>query len=45
MQISFEDFVCRAPVKFVGAIMDRATVVTVRCRATTQGGKSGEKIL
>ncbi|HEY1111629.1 MAG TPA: enolase C-terminal domain-like protein [Opitutaceae bacterium] len=44
VRISFEDFVYRAPVKFAGAIMDRATVLTVRCRATTPDGQSAEGV-
>lgn len=44
VRLGFEDFVYRAPVKFAGAIMDRATVLTVRCRATTPDGKSAEGV-
>ena len=36
----FDDFVYRAPVKFAGAVMDRATLLTVECAVSTAGGKS-----
>ena len=37
--IEFEDFLYRSPVKFAGALMDRATVLTVRCEVQTRAGK------
>src|SRR5262245_43037376 len=41
-QISFEydDYVFRAPVGFAGTVMDRATIVTVRCSVRAAGGKA-----
>ncbi len=42
--MSFEEFVYRAPVKFAGAIMDRATVLTVRCTVATADGKRAEGV-
>jgi L-alanine-DL-glutamate epimerase-like enolase superfamily enzyme len=36
---SFEDFLYRSPVKFAGALMDRATVLTVECVVRTRAGK------
>src|SRR5687768_403075 len=41
VSFSFEDFVYRAPVGFAGAVMDRATLITVRCEARTREGKVG----
>src|SRR5688572_23355372 len=40
----FDDYVYRAPVKFAGAIMDRATVITVECTVKTAGGKSARGV-
>ena len=37
---SYEDFVYRAPYKFGGRVVDRVTLLNVRCRVTTQAGKS-----
>lgn len=39
VELAFEDFLYRAPVKFAGALMDRATIVTVTCTVRTRGGK------
>ena len=36
----YEDFVYRAPYKFGGRVVDRVTLLNVRCRVTTQAGKS-----
>jgi hypothetical protein len=36
----FEDFVYRAPYKFGGRVVDRVTLLNVRCRVETRGGKS-----
>lgn len=35
----FEDFLYRSPVKFAGALMDRATLLTVHCEVRTRNGK------
>ncbi|HKQ36719.1 MAG TPA: enolase C-terminal domain-like protein [Verrucomicrobiae bacterium] len=35
----YEDYVFRAPVGFAGAVVNRATMVTVRCAVRTVGGK------
>lgn len=40
VRFSFEDFAYRAPVKFAGDVMDRATLLTVECGVRTAGGKS-----
>ncbi len=40
VSLSFTEFVYRAPVKFAGAIMDRATLLTVQCRVSTREGKT-----
>jgi L-alanine-DL-glutamate epimerase-like enolase superfamily enzyme len=40
----FDEYVYRAPVKFAGAIMDRASVITVNCTVRTAGGKSAHGI-
>lgn len=37
---SYQDFVYRAPYKFGGRIVDRVTLLNVRCRAKTRDGKS-----
>ena len=39
VRFSFEDFLYRSPVKFAGALMDRATVLTVECDVRTRSGK------
>jgi hypothetical protein len=36
----YEDFVYRAPYKFGGRVVDRVTLLNVRCRVTTQAGKT-----
>jgi L-alanine-DL-glutamate epimerase-like enolase superfamily enzyme len=36
----YEDFVYRAPYKFGGRVVDRVTLLNVRCRVTTRTGKS-----
>src|SRR5262245_10552021 len=41
VRISFENFLYRSPVKFAGALMDRATVLTVECQVRTRSGKIG----
>jgi len=42
LSIAFEDFPYRAPYKFGGREVDRVTVLNVRCRLSTQYGKSAE---
>ena len=37
---SFEDYVYRAPYKFGGRVVDRVTLLNVRCRVQTRGGKN-----
>src|SRR5439155_19506524 len=39
ISIGYEEHVYRAPVGFAGAVMDRATLATVRCSVRTAGGK------
>jgi len=36
----YEDYVYRAPYKFGGRVVDRVTLLNVRCRVETRGGKS-----
>ena len=36
----YEDYVYRAPYKFGGRVVDRVTLLNVRCRVETGGGKS-----
>ena len=36
---SYEEYVYRAPVKFAGAVMDRATLLTVKCTVHTAAGE------
>ena len=36
----YEDFVYRAPYKFGGRVVDRVTLVNVRCRVTTRDGRT-----
>ncbi|HEX6736712.1 MAG TPA: hypothetical protein VF310_00435, partial [Vicinamibacteria bacterium] len=36
----YEDFVYRAPYKFGGRVVDRVTLLNVRCRVETRAGKS-----
>jgi L-alanine-DL-glutamate epimerase-like enolase superfamily enzyme len=38
VRISFEDFLYRSPVKFAGALMDRATILNVECTVKTRRG-------
>jgi len=35
----YEDFVYRAPYKFGGRVVDRVTILNVRCRVQSRGGK------
>jgi L-alanine-DL-glutamate epimerase-like enolase superfamily enzyme len=42
--IDFEDHLYRSPVKFAGALMDRATVLNVTCQVRTRSGKVGEGV-
>jgi L-alanine-DL-glutamate epimerase-like enolase superfamily enzyme len=37
----YEDYVYRAPYKFGGRVVDRVTLLNVRCRVETRGGRSG----
>jgi L-alanine-DL-glutamate epimerase-like enolase superfamily enzyme len=39
ISIDYEEHLFRAPVGFAGAVVDRATMVTVRCEVRTAGGK------
>jgi L-alanine-DL-glutamate epimerase-like enolase superfamily enzyme len=36
----YEDFLYRAPYKFGGRVVDRVTLLNVRCRVTTRNGKT-----
>ena len=36
----YEDFVYRAPYKFGGRVVDRVTLLNVRCRVTTRAGRT-----
>jgi len=36
----YEDFLYRAPYKFGGRVVDRVTLLNVRCRVTTRSGKT-----
>jgi L-alanine-DL-glutamate epimerase-like enolase superfamily enzyme len=36
----YQDYVYRAPYKFGGRVVDRVTLLNVRCRVTTRSGKS-----
>ena len=36
----YEDYVYRAPYKFGGRVVDRVTLLNVRCRVTTRNGKT-----
>ena len=36
----YEDYVYRAPYKFGGRVVDRVTLLNVRCRVTTRNGRS-----
>ena len=38
----FQDFLYRTPYKFGGREVDRVTMLNVRCRVSTQAGKSAE---
>jgi L-alanine-DL-glutamate epimerase-like enolase superfamily enzyme len=40
VRFGYEDFVYRAPYKFGGRVVDRVTLLNVRCRVSTRGGKS-----
>ena len=42
LEINFKDFQYRAPYKFGGREVDKVTMLNVRCRVTTRGGKSAE---
>ena len=37
---SYEDYVYRAPYKFGGRVVDRVTILNVRCQVTTRNGKT-----
>ena len=37
---SYEDYVYRTPYKFGGRVVDRVTLLNVRCRVTTKNGKT-----
>jgi L-alanine-DL-glutamate epimerase-like enolase superfamily enzyme len=37
---SYEDYVYRAPYKFGGRVVDRTTLLNVRCRVTTRNGQT-----
>ena len=37
---SYEDYVYRAPYKFGGRVVDRVTLLNVRCRVTTRNGQT-----
>ena len=37
---SYEDYVYRAPYKFGGRVVDRVTLLNVRCRVTTRNGRT-----
>ena len=39
LSFGYDEHVYRAPVGFAGAVMDRATLITVRCAVRTAGGK------
>src|SRR6266540_4171047 len=39
ISFGYDEYVFRAPVGFAGAVVDRATMVTVRCSVRTAGGK------
>ncbi|HEV2689870.1 MAG TPA: hypothetical protein VGV35_15025 [Bryobacteraceae bacterium] len=40
LEISFEDYLYRAPYKFGGKEVDRVTLLNVHCRLSAKGGKS-----
>src|SRR5207249_2156022 len=42
VQVSFQDFLYRAPYMFGGKEVDRVTLLHVRCHLSTRGGKSAE---
>ena len=37
---AYQDYVYRAPYKFGGRVVDRVTLLNVRCRVTTRNGRS-----
>jgi L-alanine-DL-glutamate epimerase-like enolase superfamily enzyme len=39
-RLEFQDYVYRAPYKFGGRVVDRVTLLNVRCRVTTGSGKT-----
>ena len=39
ISFGYDEYLFRAPVGFAGAVVDRATMVTVRCSVRTAGGK------
>src|SRR5687768_5547341 len=39
ISFDYDEHVFRAPVGFAGAVVDRATMITVRCDVTTAGGR------
>jgi L-alanine-DL-glutamate epimerase-like enolase superfamily enzyme len=40
IQHAYEDYVYRTPYKFGGRVVDRVTLLNVRCRVTTRNGKT-----
>jgi len=40
VRYAYQDYVYRAPYKFGGRVVDRVTLLNVRCRVTTRSGKS-----
>src|SRR5206468_5203928 len=40
ISFGYDEYLFRAPVGFAGAVVDRATMVTVRCSVRTAGGKA-----
>jgi L-alanine-DL-glutamate epimerase-like enolase superfamily enzyme len=42
VRIAFKDYLYRAPYMFGGREVDRVTILEVRCRLSTRGGKSAE---
>jgi L-alanine-DL-glutamate epimerase-like enolase superfamily enzyme len=40
VRYAYEDFTYRAPYKFGGRVVDRVTLLNVRCRVTTRSGKT-----
>jgi hypothetical protein len=42
MSSSYEDYLYRAPIKFGGTVVDRATLLNVNCTVRTSNGKVGK---